>query len=440
MPIRDIAVTVGILATLPYCLARPWVGLLVWSWISYMNPHRLTWGFAYDLPFAMMVGVCTLVGFPFADDRKPLVWTRETLLLLLLWGWFTVTTVFAMYPESAWLKWDATSKSLLMAGLTIPLFQDRRRLRVLLLVIAGSTGFYGFKGGVFALMTGGQFMVLGPPGSFFEANTELALVLNMSLPLSFYLSQEVERRWLRNLLRASFVLTMFAIPFTYSRGGVIGLTVVLAVMFLRARTRLLLVPVALAGLVVFTWVAPQQFLDRVNTLQHYEADGSAQLRFMSWRVGYEIARDRPVLGGGFQVFVHRETYDMYLPEYPRSFGHDAHSIYFNLLGEHGWIGLTLFILLMGASFGSLRKLRRAGDGNPELAWVSRYAKMLQASLLAYVVTGAFLSVAYFDLAYQLLIVVIILKGIVGQQAAVPSPTVATGSVRSVARGVKEGVG
>jgi len=131
---------------------------------------------------------------------------------------------------------------------------------------------------------------------------------------------------------------------------------------------------------------------------------------------------------------------MYLPEYPRSFGHDAHSIYFNLLGEHGWIGLTLFILLMGASFGSLRKLRRAGDGNPELAWVSRYAKMLQASLLAYVVTGAFLSVAYFDLAYQLLIVVIILKGIVGQQAAVPSPTVATGSVRSVARGVKEGVG
>ena len=97
MPIRDIVVALTIFATLPFCLARPWVGLFVWSWISYMNPHRLTWGFAYDLPFAMMVGACVLLGFGLSADRKPFVWTRETILLLLLWGWFTVTTVFAMY-------------------------------------------------------------------------------------------------------------------------------------------------------------------------------------------------------------------------------------------------------------------------------------------------------------------------------------------------------
>jgi probable O-glycosylation ligase (exosortase A-associated) len=387
-----------------------------------------------------MVGVCTLLGFPFARDRKPLVWTRETLLLLVLWGWFTVTTFFAMYPESAWMKWEATSKSLLMACLTIPLFQDRRRLRLLLLVIAGSIGFYGLKGGAFAVMTGGQFMVLGPPGSFFEANTELALVLNMSLPLTFYLAQEEERRWLRNLLRASFVLTLLAIPFTYSRGGVVGLAVVLSVLFLRSRARLLLVPVALAGLVVFTWWAPQGFLDRIDTLRDYEADGSAQLRFMSWRMGYEIARDRPFVGGGFQVFVHRETYDIYLPEYPRSFGHDAHSIYFNLLGEHGWIGLGLFGLLICATFGSLRTLRRAGAVNPDLAWASRYARMLQASLLAYLITGSFLSVAYFDLAYQLLIIVIILKGIVHQQATAPAPAAVPAASLSVARAEKGRLG
>jgi probable O-glycosylation ligase (exosortase A-associated) len=437
MPIRDVLVTLTVVAALPFCLARPWVGLLVWSWISYMNPHRLTWGFAHDLPFAMMVGLATLVGFPFAGDRKPVVWTRETLLLLLLWGWFTVTTVFAMYPESAWIKWEATSKSLLMAFLTIPLFQDRRRLRILLLVIAASIGFYGLKGGVFAALTGGQFMVLGPPGSFFEANTELALVLNMSIPISFYLAQEEERRWLRYLLRGTFVLTLLAIPFTYSRGGVVGLAVVLAVLFLRARTRLLLVPVAIAGVVAFVWLAPQQFLDRVQTLQNVEADGSAQLRLMSWRVGYEIALDRPVIGGGFQVFVHRETYDIYMPEYPRSFGHDAHSIYFNLLGEHGWIGLGLFIALVLATFGSLRTLRRTGASNPELAWVARYARMLQASLLAYLITGAFLSVAYFDLAYQLLIVVIILKGIVHERVPAPAPEATPAAMMRAAHSGKE---
>ena len=327
-----------------------------------------------------------------------------------------------------------------MAFLTIPLFQDRRRLRVLLLVIAGSIGFYGFKGGIFAVMTGGQFMVLGPRGSFFEANTELALVLNMSIPVTFYLAQEENRRWLRNLLRASFALTVVAVPFTYSRAGVVGLAVVLAVLFLRRRARLVLLPVAIAAVVVFTWTAPQQFLDRMETLREVGADGSAQLRLMSWRVGYEIALDRPVLGGGFQVFVHRATYDIYLPEYPRDFGHDAHSIYFNLLGEHGWIGLGVFLALMGATFGSLRTLRRAGAGNPDLAWVSRYAKMLQASLLAYLITGAFLSVAYFDLAYQLLILVIILKGVVRQQATAASPPAPSGDIRSVAPGVTGRVG
>jgi putative inorganic carbon (HCO3(-)) transporter len=439
MPIRDLLVTLSVVAALPFCITRPWIGLLVWSWISYMNPHRLTWGFAYDLPFAMMVGLCTLIGFPFAGDRKPFVWTRETVLLLVLWGWFTVTTVFAVYPESAWAKWEATSKSLLMAFLTIPLFQDRRRLRILLLVIAASIGFFGLKGGLFAILTRGQFMVLGPPGSFFEANTELALVLNMSIPLTFYLAQEEERPWLRNLLRAAFGMTLLAVPFTYSRGGVVGLAVVLPILFLRARTRLFLLPLAVAGVVAFTWLAPQQFLDRVQTLQDVEADGSAQLRLMSWRVGYEIARDRPVLGGGFQVFVHRETYDRYMPEYPRSFGHDAHSIYFNLLGEHGWIGLTLFLLLVLATFGSLRSLRRAGSSDPDLAWVSRYAKMLQASLLAYLITGAFLSVAYFDLAYQLLIVCILLKGIVRAQASAPAAELTPASIMRAAQSVKERV-
>ena len=439
MPIRDIVVTLSILGSLPFCIARPWIGLLVWSWVSYMNPHRLTWGFAHDLPFAMLVAVCTLLGVVLTKDRKPFVWSRETVLLLLLWGWFTLTTVFAMYPEAAWLKWDATSKSLLMAMLTIFFFQDRQRLRVLLGVIAASIGFYGFKGGLFALATGGQWMVLGPPGSFFESNTELALVLNMSLPLSFYLAKEEKRLWMRNLLRATFVLTLLAVPFTYSRGGAVGLAVVLVLLFLRDRARLLLIPLAAVGLVVFLWFAPQQLMDRIETLTNYEEDGSAQLRFMSWRVGYEIALDRPVLGGGFQVFVHRATYDIYMPEYPRAFGHDAHSIYFNLLGEHGWIGLGLFALLVASTLWSLRGLRRAGKANPDLEWVVNYAKMLQASLVAYLITGAFISVAYFDLAYQLFIVAIILKGIVYQTAPATAPVAETAlvPVRRVPARVRE---
>ena len=408
--------------------------MLAWAWVGFMNPHRLTWGFAYDLPVAMMVAVCTIVGYPFARDRKPFILTRESILILVLWGWFTLTTLFAMYPEPAWAKWQETSKTLLMACLSITLFQDRRKFRLLLLVIAGSIGFYGFKGGIFAMMTGGQWMVLGPRGTFFEANTEVALVLNMSLPLTFYLAKEEERRWLRNLLRAVFVLTIIAVPFTYSRGGVVGLAVVLGVMFIRDRARYVLIPLALAGLVAFSTFAPQQFFDRIDTLRNYEEDRSANLRFMTWRMGYEIAKDRPVFGGGFHVFRFRSTYDIYLPEYP-SIAHDAHSIYFNLLGEHGWFGLALFLGLVVSTLASLERLRRLGSRNAALGWASNYARMLQASLLAWLVTGAFLSVAYFDLGYQLFFLTIILKGLVSEQGATSATEQAPAPVLVAARPV-----
>ena len=164
----------------------------------------------------------------------------------------------------------------------------------------------------------------------------------------------------------------------------------------------------------------------MQSLEDVSVDGSAQLRMMSWRVAMRIAEDRPVFGGGFKVFVHRETYDIYMPDYPRAFGHDAHSIYFNLIGEHGWGGLTLFAILLVFAFLKLHSIRRLARANPEVAWAANYAHMIQASLATYLVTGAFLSVAYFDLAYQLIILVPLIHSVAQQEiaakAAAPAET------------------
>jgi probable O-glycosylation ligase (exosortase A-associated) len=435
MPVRDLLITATVFMTLPFCFVRPWIGIVVWCWLAFMNPHRYSWGFAHDFPFAMLVAIATLVGVPFSSERKPFLWTRETLTLFALWMWFTLTSVFAMYPESAWVGWEKTSKILLMTVVIVPFFQDRRKLRLLLLVIAGSLGFFGAKAGLFVVVTGGQFMVLGPPDSFIETNNEVALALNMALPLLHYLAREEPRPWLRRVLRIAFGLTALAVPFTYSRGGLLGLVLVLSLLFLSARSRLLLLPVAMAALVAFMWFAPQRFFDRVETLQEYQADESANLRFMSWRVAYEIARDRPIFGGGFRVFLDRATYDIYLPEYPRSFGHDAHSIYFNLLGEHGWIGLGLFVLLIGFTMATLWRIGQRYRGSPQQGWAADYARMLQVSLSAYLVNGAFLSVAYFDLAYALIVLAPILGAVAAAEATGPAALeVAATTARPVAIG------
>jgi len=421
MPVRDILITMSILSSLPFCLFRPWIGVLMWSWLAYMNPHRLTWGFANDLPFSQLVAVVTIAGFLFSNTRKPFLWSREIVVMGMLWVWFAFSSSGAFYPEDAWAKFADMSKVLLMALLAVPLFQDRQKIRILLLVIAGSLGFYGVKGGLFALATGGQYMVLGAPSSFFEANTEMALVLNMVLPLLLYLAKEEPRLWLRRTLYASFGLTAVAVPFTYSRGGLIGFAVVMTVLFVKARRRFVLIPVVAAGMVALLLFAPAQWLSRMQTLENVREDGSANLRFMSWQVALGIAGDNPLFGGGFRVFLHRATYDIYMPEYPRAFGHDAHSIYFNLIGEHGWVGLGLFLTLVAFVIMKLYHLRRLARRHPEIAWASNYAHMLQASIATYLVTGASLSVAYFDVVYQLFILVPVIHAVAMQQLAAAAP-------------------
>ncbi len=127
-----------------------------------------------------------------------------------------------------------------------------------------------------------------------------------------------------------------------------------------------------------------------------------------------------------------------MPDYP-SIAHDAHSIYFNYLGEHGWIGLAIFLTLVGSTLMSLEGLRAAGTRDVELVWASNYAKMLRASLLAWLVTGAFLSVAYFDLGFQLFFLTILLKGLVKEEvlgrAAGVGAVARVGDVRPVRQGV-----
>ena len=409
MPVRDIVLLVVIIGSLPVCFVRPWIGLLVWSWLAFMNPHLHTWAFAASSPFSQWVGLATLGGAVFSRDRQPFVWSREVAVLVLLLGWFTVTTMYALYPAEAWPQWERVSKILLMTFLVIPFFQDRRRLRILLLVVAASIGFYGLKGGIWVLLTGGNYQVLGAPGaSFISTNNALALALNMCLPILFYLAKEERRPWLRLALYLTFLASIISVLFTYSRGGLVGLLIVLSVLFLHWRNIPHVAVAAILVAVLAFGFAPQKWLDRMDTIIHYQQEASANLRLLSWQVSFMLANDHPITGGGFWGISNLATFARYMPDYPAG-SHDAHSIYFNLLGEHGYPGLAIFAVFVGLTLMTLETIRKRALQEPELQWAANYAFMLRASIVAYLTSGAFLSVAYFDLAYLLFIVVGLVK-------------------------------
>ena len=142
---RDIALVILIGGLLPFIFRRPFLGVLMWTWIGIMNPHRLTYGFAQELPIAMVVGLMTIIAFLGTRENKHLPMNATTILLLLWIFWMTVTTIFSLVPEGAWLQWQKVMKIQLMTVLTLILLKGPRRINMLVWVATLSIIFFGVK-------------------------------------------------------------------------------------------------------------------------------------------------------------------------------------------------------------------------------------------------------------------------------------------------------
>jgi probable O-glycosylation ligase (exosortase A-associated) len=403
----DILLTVAVIASLPLCFARPWIGILVFAWLGYMNPHRLTSGFAYSMPFAKMVAVATLGGLLFTKERRPLPRTRETYLLVAFWATMVCSTLFvAIHPERAWYELAQVSKMLLMTAATLMLFQEREKLRALLLVIAVSIGVYGVNGGAVGLLTRWQDRLWGPPESMLYENNALGFALTMMLPFFVFLRREESRAWVRRALLAAFGLSISAVFATYSRGAFTTLVLVLAaVVWKTRRADPAVVAVALC-VPLLVAVTPRMWSERMLTIAQPLQQASGIQRSKSWYVAWHLGVDHPLLGAGFQPFS-PDVYEHYLPGY-RDF-HNAHNHYLQVLAEHGFTGLLLFSAILASVFLTLQRTRSAVRGDPTQRWIGSYAEMLQVSLFAYAVGGAFLNMPYFDLYYQLVAIAVLLQ-------------------------------
>jgi probable O-glycosylation ligase (exosortase A-associated) len=277
------------------------------------------------------------------------------------------------------------------------------------LVIALSLGFYGFKLGIFSIMTGGEDMVWGPVGSIIGANNSIGLALNMCLPVFWYLAKQ-EQGLRRRVLQGGFFLSMPAIMFTYSRGSALTLPIVLLAILMKARYRILGIGLALIALLLaIPWI-PQRFWDRQQTTIEYEADTSAMSRIDNWKFCWRLALDRPLTGGGFE-YSGRETFFKYAPEFLMTYGKEfnSHSVFFGVLAGHGFPGLLTFSGMIFFTLTSCWRLKHAVRNRPDLSWIGSYADMIQVSFLGFLINGIFVNMEYFDLVYHWVAVVCSLK-------------------------------
>jgi probable O-glycosylation ligase (exosortase A-associated) len=185
-----------------------------------------------------------------------------------------------------------------------------------------------------------------------------------------------------------------------------------AFLWIKSRKKIVL-GVVLAGLAFgLLSFMPETWHERIDTIQSYEKDRSAMGRIGAWRFATNLALNRPIGGGGFEDF-QPESYQEYGP--PEASVLDAHSIWFQVLGEHGFVGLGLFVLLWIAAWRTGTRVIRMCGKNPDLAWARDLAGMIQAALIGFLVGGSFLGLAYWDYPYILVIVLVLTKVVVQRQ-------------------------
>lgn len=400
---RDALMFIVGLGAVPFALAHTWIGVLLWNWLSLMNPHRLSWGPAFLFPFAAIAGIATLISLVISRDRLRFTFQPPVVLLILLVLWMCFTTAVAISPVASWPQLEKVLKIQLMTFVALAALHTRKHLELLLWVCVISIGFYGFKGGLFTIATGGGSRVWGPPGGFIEGNNELAVALVMTIPLMNYLREVATRRWIRLGMLLMMLLCAVSALGTQSRGALLAITAMTAVLWFRSHRKFVsgvFLFVLAIGLIAFM---PESWEQRMGTIVEYQGDGSAMGRLGAWQFAMNVAAERPT-GGGFGVYT-PENYAVYseivMP------AQAAHSIYFGMLAEHGYIGLCLFVLVWVSTLRLAARLRKLTKGHDEVAWIYALAGMCQVSLVGYLVGGAFLQLAYFDFAYILIVVLVV---------------------------------
>jgi putative inorganic carbon (hco3(-)) transporter len=408
---RDLLLASVIIWLCLSAIRHPWVGVMGWAWISLMSPHVQTW-YLNAMPVAAAMAGSTLLGLVFTKDRRDFSLTPETTVLIAFMLWICITLPVSINVDDSMMMWKRVIKIDLMILVSIVVLYSKKHLLTFTWVVAGSIGFYGIKGGIFTLLTGGAYLVWGPTNTYIEGNNELALALIVITPLLRFLQLQTSSKWGKRAITVAILLCIAASLGSHSRGALLALAAMaFALWWYGGRKLGVLMGIVFVSLVALMFL-PEQWFSRMNTIGEYRSDASAMGRINAWWMAWNIASDR-FFGGGFSIY-DLNVFGRYAPD-PTDV-HAAHSIYFQVLGEHGFIGLFLFMTLWFLVWLNAGRLRREAKKESSTQWLSDLGAMCQVSLVGYAVGGAFLSLAYFDLPYNILIMIVVGRRWIKRQA------------------------
>ena len=411
------------LLLVPLSLVNAFGAYLLWEWTAVLSPSYYLFGFMqsvrYNLMFALITITLVFLGRLRNRDAFRMTGTTLAAMLFLLHGSICAALGYDFNPLNQEI-YTGLVKSLVFCLLMPMIVTTRLRIHAMLVMLALGLGFHGTIEGAKVLATAGAYRPGGVPTSMMSDNNHLAVALVMALPILFYLFRYSARRVVKVGFMGSFALSVIAVIGTQSRGGFVALAFTGAWLIFTSRRKTLALTMVLSMSLLAALAAPSSWFDRMESIQTAERDDSFLGRVDAWRVSTVIALENPLFGGGFHAVQTQSVWQMHRAaasrigllearDIPQAFK-AAHSIYFEVLGDQGFVGLLLFLSFFVVALVNILNVKRMAARHPlELAWGADLASMLGVSILAFAVGGAGVSLAYFETFYVMIFLTDVLR-------------------------------
>ena len=416
---RDLAFVGFLVALLGLGFRRPFIFVLAYAYVDIVSPQRLTYWLLNSIPISLIVFVLAFVGWAVADDKRGLTIAPRQALLFILLLYCGVTTSQADFPIEALAKWDWVWKALVFA-IFLPLtLRTRLRIEALMLFMVLSASSIIIVGGIKTLASGGGYGVLNLMSSqnsgLYEGST-LAGVAVAIVPIILWLARYgtvFPSDWRVKAFAGALVFACLLIPIgTQARTGLICIGVLAVLMLRHTRRRILYLAIVGVGLAIAIPNLPDSYTKRMDTIQSYKADSSASTRIAVWKWTIDYVRDHP-FGGGFEAYranrlriektsvesTDTQTEITHSVEYDQARAY--HSAYFEMLGEQGYFGLTLWLMIHLGGLFSMERLRSRTRKDPDREWISGLAGALLQAHIIYLVSALFVGIAFQPFVYML---------------------------------------
>lgn len=384
-------------------LRSRYAALLLYFWYAFFRPEDYIWMDVSALRLSLLLGtvlvVPALLAGQFPDVRHPL-----SVGAIVFFGAALVAQANAFDPATGWRWIEFMAKLLLVTLLTTTLVTDRRKFLLAVAVIALSFGFHASKAGLYSLLRGGARFADGFGGAYSD-NNGYATAMAMVSPLLLCVAQNTVVRSVRWGCLLALPLVGLGVVATYSRSGflaLIGATFAMIATQQRHRAGLFVAAVCVS-IPIGVFITKQEgYLERMQTIRTYREvnETSAVSRTHFWQVAVNMVQSQPLGIGLFNYEAAYDQYDFLDGQYGRK--RSVHSSHFQVLAETGIIGAAAWSFNFVFAVWTIRRIRRRAsrlsDENDRLALVSG-ANAMFASMVAFLIGGAFIALALNDLTW-----------------------------------------